>query len=244
MEKEKDIEKLNETKEVKIENSKKKGNGFLKFVIVVLLIIISGLVGWMIGSKAICLFDSCSISESEQSNSTNTNENEQNNINTNTNTNENTNTSESGSTEEKFIFDPNSSDIAKQNGYGKIKVRGYAYTEKVTLWGETVNYVFFKVGDSSADNWVDYLEKYKDNSFAKDDAIGLGCIKNGVISWSNFSDDLGYAKFSLTKEDTSKIMNTSEEKRIILNLNKFKISDYGKEVDLCYSHMTKISIDK
>ncbi len=147
------------------------------------------------------------------------------------------------SNKEEFVYNFNSSSQIDMNGYGKVQVLGYAYTEKKFL-GSKDTYVFFKVLQSSGNNFSAYLSTHDGNSFAKKNAIGLGCIVNGVLKYDNESDQFGNQEFKISSNDTSKILNSSKSKPIKLILEKLKYSS-GRGLDSnCYSHMTYIDIAK
>lgn len=207
----------------------KKSNYFLKFMVVVLLIIISGLLGWMIGAGA--FNELVKQTEPKEINIEQLKENEQ----TSSESNDDT-INNSG-----FIFDPTSSDYAENNGYGSVQVTGYAYVEKVGYYEKKFDYVYFQVINSSDNVFLKFLESQDGNSFAKKDAMGLGCIDGENIKWSNYSNEHGYAYYTMDKENTSKIINSSSSNTIRLNIEKLKVKD-GVGADDCYSHATKISI--
>ena len=147
------------------------------------------------------------------------------------------------STKEEFFYKPYSSNLIDVNGYGKVQVLGYAYTEKKFLGGKDT-YVFFKVLQSSGNNFSVYLNNHDGNSFVKKNAIGLGCIVNGKIGYYNASDEFGDKDFDISGDDTSKILNSSKAKPIKLNLEKLKFSSGAGSDSYCYSHMTYINIAK
>ena len=144
----------------------------------------------------------------------------------------------------KFVFDASSSDYPTNNGYGKVQVTGYPYEEKIESYGDSVNYVFFKVVNASDNNFMNYLNNLDGNTFARKDAIGLGCLDNDTLKRIVFYGNSEMNTYTLSKADTSEIMNSSKDKPITLNFEKLKLYQGIGEVDLCSSHMTHVSIAK
>ena len=131
------------------------------------------------------------------------------------------------------------------NGYGKATVTGYAYVEERTNIddGETFKYVLFKITKSSSDNFMEFLGLLNGNSYVGEEAIGLGCLNNDVISYINASDEFGDkgTSFELTAEDTAKIINSSANKPINLELEKYKLTN-GSSGYNCTSLITKVTV--
>ena len=129
--------------------------------------------------------------------------------------------------------------------YGKVTVTGYAYTEERTDsdTGEKFQYVLFKITESSSDNFMKYIESMKGNSYVSDKAIGLGCFKDGIISYNNVYDDDGGkgANYKLSSVDSIKIINSSSSNLIRLNLLKNKLITGGSGYN-CSSLIARISV--
>lgn len=82
--------------------------------------------------------------------------------------------------------------------------------------------------------------------FVGKNAIGIGCLIKGQISYFNFSDeslkkDEAYT-YDFSKADTDRIMNATKDNPIRLRMNKKKLSEGFGSGGLCYSHMTNIEI--
>jgi len=131
------------------------------------------------------------------------------------------------------------------NGYGKVNVTGYAYTEERTNsdTGEKYKYVFFKVTESNSNNFMQFLEDNNGNAYVGDKAIGLGCLNNNIISYNNASDEFGTkgVNYKLSVNDTSKIMSSSSNNPINLELEKYRLTN-GSSGYNCTSLITKITV--
>lgn len=133
-------------------------------------------------------------------------------------------------------------------GSGTVQVEGYVTTieknedpycqENCT---DKINYVFFNILRTENTEFQDYINGHEGNSFVSGNAIGLGCIKNEILSYVNDSDLNGMKGYELLKDDTSKIMNSTKEKPVILELERLKFSS-GSYAPSCYSHITKITV--
>ena len=131
------------------------------------------------------------------------------------------------------------------NAEGKVNVTGYAYVEERTNIDddETFKYVLFKITKSSSDNFMEFLGLLNGNSYVGEEAIGLGCLNNDVISYINASDEFGDkgTSFELTAEDTAKIINSTADKPIKLKLEKYKLTNGGSGYN-CSSLITKVTV--
>jgi len=136
-----------------------------------------------------------------------------------------------------FTYDPNSIGF----GYGRVQVTGYVTVENLTSFGESGDYIYFHVMSAGDDDFITYLNSFHTTYLVKGKSLGLGCVQNGIIVRLNYSDKLGYKAFKMSKTDSDKILNSTKDKPITLNLRKLKLSE-GHEADLCYSHMTYVSI--
>ena len=129
---------------------------------------------------------------------------------------------------------------------GKVRVKGYAVVNKQNECEECegskeYEYVYFYITDTKSQEFIDYVKSLQGNAFATDNAIGLGCIENNILSYVNDNDELGMNGYSLTKEETSKIINSSKDKTITLEIERFKLTG-GSDAPICYSHITNIKI--
>lgn len=129
---------------------------------------------------------------------------------------------------------------------GDVYVRGYAETETIDEPFcmencKTFEYVFFTVEASGSDGLSDFLPQNDGNAYTGHSSIGLGCIDDGIITYSNQSDAQQMKEMSLSPEVSQAIMDSSERKQIVLHLSKLPLSG-GTEAPACYSHFTTIEL--
>ncbi len=129
--------------------------------------------------------------------------------------------------------------------YGTVQVEGYptisAKNEAFCLENcQQYDYVFFNIKKTENTNILNYINSQSGNSFVRDKAIGIGCIANGEISYYNLSTSRGMQEYKLSKDDTTKIMNATSEKPVVLELEKLPYSG-GRGAPTCTSHFTTIT---
>lgn len=129
------------------------------------------------------------------------------------------------------------------NPHGTVAVRGYAVEETVSepFCEENCTeyqYVSFQMLQTTSQDFKDFLENNAGN-LATEYSIGLGCLEDGVIRYSNDSDEYGMKEFQLSPELTAEIMAATEENPIALQLTKEELSG-GRGAPACYSHFTTI----
>ena len=163
-----------------------------------------------------------------------------------------------------FVYDANGSyGIAYAKGYAKVIKEYYCETVPVAECNATnassiddVLY-FYVVSTESED-----LEKEINDSFGeqhKDNkSFQLGCVKDGIISYKAIADDFynsantgiddknivdNYWKnISISKEDSHKIISSSEDNYITLKLEKSKYTHGSSDGVTCASRMTGINV--
>ena len=131
------------------------------------------------------------------------------------------------------------------NESGIVEVLGYTEVKEIIDemdTGEKYNYVFFHIIDTKSEEFKKYIESLSGNSFALDDAIGIGCLIDDKISYSNSSDQAKLTQYEISVDDTKKIMNSTKENPIKLKLERLPLT-YGSWAPICYSHITTISIE-
>ena len=131
------------------------------------------------------------------------------------------------------------------NESGVVEVIGYPETKELTddmNTGEKYNYVYFHIKETKSDEFKKYIESLKGNSFVLDDAIGLGCIIDNKIKYSNSSNEAKLKEYELSQEDSSKILNATESNPIKLKLERLPLT-YGGGAPVCYSHITTIEVE-
>lgn len=130
--------------------------------------------------------------------------------------------------------------------YGKLFLSGYAsVTERKEAFCEknctVYEYVFFNILSSNNQFIKDYLQENEGNSFTNRQGVGLGCIKNGVISYWNDSDKRGMKEYSISEEASEAILNSNQENPIIIRLKRHQYTG-GRGAPTCYSHFTEIDL--
>lgn len=130
--------------------------------------------------------------------------------------------------------------------YGDFYVRGYASTETVSepfceKDCATYNYVNFNIVESGNKDFLDFLESNRDNAYVKTNRIGLGCVENNLISYSNHSDEQGMKEFSLSPDLSQAIIGSSQASPIALHLKKLPLSG-GQGAPACYSHISSVEL--
>ena len=201
-------------------------NKFLIVLVIILSVLVVGLGGYLIYDKVIVKTGN-NIQESKNNNCKIDENSDNNSENQLTNTEEESNT---------FSLTTES---------GKVRVKGYATIDKIEdETGDSRDYVFFHILDTSSQNFIEYIKKYQGNAFVRDNAIGLGCFNSNNIIYENHSDQLGNIAITLSYAYTKKIIDSSINNPIILNLERFPLN-YSKasgNISLCYSHITHISV--
>ena len=94
-----------------------------------------------------------------------------------------------------------------------------------------------------SDDFSSYVRDLNGNAFAKENAIGLGCIENNRLSYVNDSDELGMKGYNLSESDTSILLNSSQSNPITLELEKLQYTS-GRGAPKCYSHITYVKVVK
>ena len=127
---------------------------------------------------------------------------------------------------------------------GIVEVIGYPEIKELTNElgdGEHYNYIYFHIKEAKSTEFKNYIESLKGNSFVLENAIGIGCNVDGKITYNNSSDELGDKGYEISQEDSSKILNATENNPVRLKLERLALS-YGKGAPVCYSHITKIEV--
>lgn len=123
-------------------------------------------------------------------------------------------------------------------GYPTIVKRNEGFCEENC---KLYDYVFFNITRTENANIFNYLKSNSGNAFVQDKAIGMGCVTDGKISYSNNSDSKGRVEYSISKEDTSAILAATNEKPIVLELERLQLSG-GGGAPTCYSHFTTFKV--
>ena len=128
---------------------------------------------------------------------------------------------------------------------GVVEVIGYPEVKELVdemYTGEKYNYVYFYVTETKSTEFKKYLDSLAGNSFVSNNSIGLGCSKDGIITYYNSSDQLGDKEYKLSQEDSNKILQATESNPVKLKLERLLYTS-GKGAPSCYSHITKIEVE-
>jgi hypothetical protein len=143
------------------------------------------------------------------------------------------------------------------DGYsGTVYVKGYSKTKRVkesfclngmnesgTAPCKESEYVLFYILESgktpSFDAFLPNDEAYNGNHFFDTRAIGLGCIFDGNIVYSNSSDSYEIINGTLGINLSKKILGSTQENSIFLKLTT-KLNTSGKGAPTCYSFVSII----
>ena len=154
-----------------------------------------------------------------------------------------TNNSSEAKTNDKII-----NTFSKSTDSGIAVVKGYAYIEKMQHecyddcdTAPYEDYVFFHVSETKSEDFKAYINGLNGNSFARENAIGLGCVKNNQLTYVNNSDAKEWQSLTLTTVDTNKILSSTASSSITLKLEKLALTNGGPAVD-CYSHITNVTV--
>jgi len=129
---------------------------------------------------------------------------------------------------------------------GDVYVRGYAETETVDEPFCMENckkfeYVFFNIEAAGSAGLSDFLPQNDGNAYTGHSSVGLGCIVDGIIRYTNHSDQYQMQESALAADVSEVIMDSSEENQIVLHLTKLPLAG-GTEAPACYSHFTRIEL--
>lgn len=153
------------------------------------------------------------------------------------------------------VSEPTGNELGKYDTFsainesGIVEVIGYSETiekEVPSMYenaGEKYYYVYFHIKQTKSDEFNKFVESLKENSFASDNAIGLGCVNDGIITYFNSSDEFGDKEYKISQEDSDKILNSTENNPIKLKLERLVYNSGKGDAPYCYSHITKVEIE-
>lgn len=103
-------------------------------------------------------------------------------------------------------------------------------------------YVYLRITENGNPDFEKFLQQNSGDPFGEEQhAVGLGCLEDEVIMYANHSDAFGMKEFSLSKEDTAKLLNATAQKPLIVHLQKLPLSA-GRGAPVCYSHFATIEL--
>ena len=127
-------------------------------------------------------------------------------------------------------------------GYGKVRVTGYGDVEEHTIYGQKIELALFHVQSANSDAFMKYLPNASVN-FLPDDVLMLGCYENNIIERGNRSDKYGNKEFKILSGMADKILNSSKENPIRLDLTILKDTVSASDGE-CASPVTYVSLVK
>ena len=128
---------------------------------------------------------------------------------------------------------------------GIVEVIGYPEKKEITniTDGTKHTYIYFHIKETKSTEFKKYIESINGNSYVSNNSIGIGCVSDGIIKYTNDSDSARMKNYELSQEDSDKILNATESNPIKLKLEKALYTG-GVEAPICYSHITKIMVQK
>lgn len=146
-------------------------------------------------------------------------------------------------------------DFGDKGDYGTLQARGYVTTQAIEYMPGasgpyschnggcvTNNYAYFNIVKTENTHLSAYLLNNHGNSYVQDNAIGIGCVEDGIISYSNISDENGMKTYNISSTDTTKILAATAEKPIDLSIEKLNFTGGGSGAPVCYSQFTTFNI--
>lgn len=134
-----------------------------------------------------------------------------------------------------------------ESGYGIATVTGYITTEKVIesdvyfSGAPTYDLIYFNIVDSKNDNFLKYLKDHDGNTFVSEKKFAIGCLENNKIVYNNFSDSTGMKEYEITSTDTNKLMNSTKETPVKLEIEIYK-NTQGFGAPKCYSWISTVKV--
>ena len=136
---------------------------------------------------------------------------------------------------------------------GVVELTGYA--EVVNRQVENIpddSYVFFHITNSSSNDFLQFLDRMvkmdKFEFFTRENAIGLGCLKDNIISMVRYadmySDDEELSILNLSLEDSQSILNSSKDKPVKIIIRKDLDTSLIYETPRCTTLITGVELVK
>ena len=135
-------------------------------------------------------------------------------------------------------------------GYGTVQVEGYAQIQPTMDCADGCDaqtqkgmfeFVVFTITKINNDALKEYFETNPDYSTAWPQ-IGLGCYLDELITYDNNADITGIKNYELSTIASTKIINSSQDKLIRLELEKLPLTTESDAPVDCYSHFNRISV--
>ena len=143
--------------------------------------------------------------------------------------------------------DKNEFNYNSEIGYGTATVVGYATTEQVSdsdiayPLAPVYDMIYFNVVETKNDSFLRFLKDYEGNTYLGDKKFAIGCLQNDKIIYYNDSDETGMKEYELSVDETEKIMNSTKNSLVKLEIEIFKHTS-GMGAPKCYSWISTISV--
>lgn len=137
-------------------------------------------------------------------------------------------------------------DVAVE-GYGEVTqieepfCRENCETEQCKEDCKEYDYVYFTITKNGNAEFAKFLQDNSGDPFGTNQAVGLGCLNDGIIEYSNHTDEFEMKEFTLSEADTAAIMNATAEAPVTVRLQKLPLSA-GRGAPVCYSHFTYVTV--
>ena len=139
--------------------------------------------------------------------------------------------------------------------YGVAYATGYTVVKEVTcddgmdcVEGEKYNEVLFYVTSTDSEDLKKEINSWYGEGYEGNKSISLGCYNN-VVAYFNAADTFLTSEgdliksFTLSEEETTKIISSTVNHPITLRLEKYKLTN-GTGAPMCYSNFSKIEVAK
>lgn len=120
-------------------------------------------------------------------------------------------------------------------GYANVKTKDESFCEKDC---KKYDYVYLMITESNNDAFTEFLEENSGNSFAGPQGVGLGCVQEGKILYTNESVQTGVKDYELDESLSQSILNSTQDHPIILKLSRMEAAGMGAPE--CYSHFMTV----
>jgi hypothetical protein len=137
-------------------------------------------------------------------------------------------------------------DFGDNGDYGTFQAQGYAVINKVDEAECETNckqydYVSFVIIKTENNNVAKFFEQMGGNSFVGDNQVGIGCLNGDKIEYFNASDANPDGQYTISAQDTSKIIKSTKTEPIVLEITKEKYTS-GRGAPACTSLFTNFIV--
>lgn len=151
---------------------------------------------------------------------------------------------------ESTFFDViNDNDI---HSTGTVELQGYAEVVNRNIPDiPDDSYVFFYITNSSSSEFLAFLERmvdiYKEGYFVKENAIGIGCLKDNKISMVRYADRYNgddESTFTISEDDSKAMLSSSKNNPVKIVIKKDLDTSVVNEIPLCTTLITSVELVK